>query len=101
MRIQRSKIIVRGCQKKVIFLKNTGSHLFDEAYFIVSRACEDARIVEGDMVCEANRIIDESLGIYGSGRKRGGAGRMLSFLFPFLLGVLISAMGFIAYNSLI
>ena len=92
---------MRGCQKRVIFLKNTGSHLFDEAYFIVSRACEDAQIVEGDMVCEANRIIDESLGIYGSGLKRGGVGRMLSFLFPFLLGILISTIGFIAFNGFI
>ena len=52
---------MRGYQKKVIFLKDTGSHLFDEAYFVVSREGEAAHIEQSDMVFEANRIIKESL----------------------------------------
>ena len=47
---------MRGYQRKVIFLKDTGSHLFDEAYFVVSRKGEDAGIGKGDMILEANRI---------------------------------------------
>jgi hypothetical protein len=27
--------MVRGCQKKIIYLKNTGSEVFEEAYFVV------------------------------------------------------------------
>ena len=52
---------MRGYQKKVIYLKDTGSHLFDEAYFVVSRQGEEAKIEQSDMVYEANRIIKESL----------------------------------------
>lgn len=89
---------MRGCQKKVIFLKDTGSHLFDEAYFIVSQACEDACIGEGDMVFEANRIIEESLGIHSPGRGGGNFGRAITHLLPFLLGAFVTAIGFIAYN---
>ena len=89
---------MRGCQKKVIFLKDTGSHLFDEAYFIVSRACEDACIREDDMVFEANRIIDESLGVHSPGRRGKTLERVITHLLPFLLGAFVTAIGFIAYN---
>ena len=53
--------MLRGCQKKIILLKNTGSELFDEAYFILR---EDAPVrslpAEPDMIREANRILEES-----------------------------------------
>lgn len=80
---------MRGYQKKVIFLKNTGSHLFDEAYFVMSREGEEAAIDQSDMVLEANRIINESLEGRESriGRERGKK----AFLIPFLIGALFSA----------
>jgi hypothetical protein len=80
---------VRGYQKKVIFLKNTGSHLFDEAYFVMSREGESAASGQFDMVLEANKIIDESL---GDGLQRGGGKDrgIVSFLLPFLLGIIFS-----------
>ena len=80
---------MRGYQKKVIFLKNTGSHLFDEAYFVMSREGESAASGQFDMVLEANKIINESLGDNvqrGRGKERG----FISFLLPFLLGILVS-----------
>ena len=83
---------VRGYQKKVIFLKNTGSHLFDEAYFVMSREGEIAAVDQSDMVFEANRIIKESLKGNESriGRERFREKR--NFLVPFFLGALISSM---------
>ena len=51
---------MRGYQKKVIYLKDTGSHLFEEAYFVVSRKGEEANIEQSDMVFEANRIIKDT-----------------------------------------
>ena len=51
--------MVRGCQRKVIFLKNTESKIFSEAYFIVDDKAPDT--AEGDMIREANRIIEENL----------------------------------------
>lgn len=83
---------MRGYQKKVIFLKDTGSHLFDEAYFVVSRKGEEAHIEQSDMVYEANRIIKESLKdkelrIRGEGNKSKSG-----FFVPFFLGILITSL---------
>lgn len=50
--------MVRGCQKKIIYVKNTDSDVFDEAYFILSDKIPEAT-EECDMVEEANRILGE------------------------------------------
>ena len=50
---------MRGYQRKVIHIKNTGSYLFDEAYLVLSRDGEDLGLGEDDMVTEANRIIND------------------------------------------
>ena len=50
---------MKGYQRKVIHIKNTGSYLFDEAYFVLSRDGEDLKLGEDDMVTEANRIIND------------------------------------------
>ncbi len=81
---------MRGYQKKVIFLKDTGSHLFDEAYFVVSREGEAAHIEQSDMVFEANRIIKESLEGKESRMGRERKRRALSFIIPFFLGAIIT-----------
>ena len=78
---------MRGYQKKVIFLKDTGSHLFEEAYFVVSRKGEEANIEQSDMVFEANRIIKESLENKES-RINSHKKAKLGFIIPFFLGVL-------------
>ncbi len=78
--------MVRGCQKKIIYLKNIESRIFDEAYFIVKDNSLYENKPECDMVKEANRILDESLVI----ERRGGFYRILGFLkvnaLPFLAG---------------
>ena len=50
--------MLRGCSKRVIHIKNTGSAYFDEAYFVVSAR---AGASDGDMVREASRIVDDNL----------------------------------------
>lgn len=81
---------MRGYQRKVIFLKDTGSHLFDEAYFVVSRRGEEANIGKSDMILEANRIIKESL-TYREKRARGIKSIFrLNVIIPFLVGALVS-----------
>ncbi len=82
---------MKGYQKKVIFLKNTGSHLFDEAYFVVSRQGEEAAIGQSDMILEANRIIRESMGIDAQNVRREKRERTWSFFPPFFLGVFVSS----------
>ena len=81
---------MRGYQKKVIFLKDTGSHLFDEAYFVVSRRGEEAQLNQSDMIFEANRIIKESLGDKEKRIRRGRGLFRLSVILPFFVGAIIS-----------
>lgn len=51
----------KGCQKKMIMLKNTGSELFEEAYFILKDKNDKyAKLSETDMVREANKIISNN-----------------------------------------
>lgn len=51
--------MIKGCQKKIIHLKNTGSPYFEEAYFILK---DDGASLpaENDMVREALRIAESS-----------------------------------------
>ena len=81
---------MRGYQKKVIFLKDTGSHLFDEAYFVVSRKGEEAQICKSDMIFEANRIIKESLGDREKRIKGERKFFSLRVILPFFAGAIIS-----------
>lgn len=47
-------------EKRMIMLKNTGSHLFDEAYFVLSDTAKASGIAQTRLIREANRIVNES-----------------------------------------
>ncbi|MBR7184421.1 MAG: hypothetical protein IKD37_02310 [Clostridia bacterium] len=51
--------MVKGCQRRIILLRETGSAIFEEAYFLVKPEQADAS--EQRMIAEANRIIEENL----------------------------------------
>ena len=80
--------MVRGCQKKMIYLKNTGSEVFDEAYFVVSDKKLGEELSECDLVKEANKILDECIFVEESGSLTY---KILEFLkrktIPFLIGM--------------
>ena len=79
---------MRGCQKSVIYLKNTGSDLFEEAYFVIRRGAGSARM---DMLSEAERIVESS----GAKRQRKGrvsARSAVISLVSFLSGGLVGAL---------
>ena len=83
--------MVRGCQKKIIYLKNTHSDLFDEAYFVIKNDTEYENISECDMVEEANRILDESFFIDAEKSKFKKV--VLFFkrnIIPFLIGAIFT-----------
>ena len=86
--------MVRGCQKKIIYLKNTGSEVFDEAFFVV-RDKEIGYSDECDMVREATRILDESFFV----EERSGAlkkicdtvkRKIIPLLIGFVLGMTVT-----------
>ena len=60
--------MIKGTQKNIIFLKNTGSEFFDEAYFVIKPTTKGKR--EEDIVAEANRIIQSSFEDGKKARKR-------------------------------
>ena len=51
--------MVKGCQRRIILLRGTGSGMFEEAYFILKP--EKANAPEQLMIAEANRIIAEQM----------------------------------------
>jgi hypothetical protein len=79
--------VVRGCQKKIVYLKNTESEVFEEAYFVV-RDDALADNSECDMVKEANRILDECISLEDT---ESSWHKILNFtkhrIIPFLIGV--------------
>ena len=57
---------MKGYQKKVIYMKNTGSKHFEEAYFVLKSDIEKSRVSSNEMIDEANRIIDHNAVARGS-----------------------------------
>ena len=77
---------MRGYQKRVIYLKNTGSRNFEEAYFIVRADVSGEKSSSALMIEEANRIIDENFG-----ERRGRLAVFSSYFLTFVLGAAVSA----------
>ena len=84
--------MVRGYQRQVVFLKNTESPLFEEAYFLL-RDGKGGEQRYGDLIDEAKRIIAEN--ISGSAKKRGFFHRLghivKGYAIPFLIGGVLGA----------
>jgi hypothetical protein len=74
---------MRGYQKRVVYLKNPGSAIFEEAYFIIKESHEADD--EKTIIDEANRIIEENSG----GERKKRRGRFLSVLLPFTVGITV------------
>lgn len=83
--------MLRGYQKKVVYLKNTGSEIFKEAYFVLEEGKVGSKTTK-ELVDEANRIIDENF--YG---KRGRLFKRILPLVSFLLGIALSFASFLVY----
>lgn len=80
--------MIKGCQKRIIMINDTGSDIFDQAYFIVKDGENEKKTSKSDMIREANRIIDENLlGAYFSGQKKQRSARKYGRT-TFLLGAL-------------
>ena len=52
---------MRAYHKRAIYIKDTGSSLFKEAYFILSDAEQGSDIREEDIISEANRIVEQEV----------------------------------------
>ena len=83
--------MLKGCQKKIIMLKNTGSKIFDEAYFILSDSAIASHCSQSDMIAEANRIVEMGYrDTFWQRNQTPRKGRFQQLLF-FLIGALFAA----------
>lgn len=77
-------MIYKGCEKRMIMLKNTGSELFEEAYFILNNK-KSSSVSHNDMIKEANRIIsDNDISIPKEHKPKGW---IVQYIIGFLSGV--------------
>ena len=51
-------MLLKGCQKRSVCLRASDSRLFEEAFFVLRG---DTAAAEGDILAEANRILEENL----------------------------------------
>jgi len=70
---------MRGYQKRVIFVKNTGSRHIEEAYFVMRSDVSGAEASREKLVEEADRIIKEGFGERRKGFFRINRWYLLSF----------------------
>ena len=86
--------MVRGCQKKMVYIKNTNSEVFKEAYFVLTDKGTDIDLTERDMLKEINRILDECV---SEEEKISRGVKIKTFVknkaLPFLIGIIIGISG--------
>ena len=81
--------MTRGCEKRIIHIKDTNSDLFEEAYFILRSDFTEKRenCSKDQMVKEASRIIKDTLPLaYPSKTQR----KSNVFVKPFVIGASFS-----------
>ena len=78
--------MIKGSQKQLIVLRTGNSKYFDEAYFVLRREMCSGRECRGDILREANRILEENT----PRMKRSARRRWISALF-FGIGMILGA----------
>ncbi|MBQ8163140.1 MAG: hypothetical protein IJZ93_02065 [Clostridia bacterium] len=81
--------MIKGCKKKMIFIKDTKSDFFDEAYFVLKGDIDYSYTSESDIVKAAAMIINE----FDENKQKGARKKRKAprFLLGFFLGLLISS----------
>ena len=88
--------MIKGCHKQIVFLKNTGSPIFDEAYFILKPQAYNKK--ESDVILEATRIIND---LNGSQPKKQERKRVVSSVAYLILGTVLGVTGAMLINLFI
>ena len=81
---------MRGYQKNVIYLKNVGSSVFEEAYFVIRPGVEKVESKGQDLISEANRIIEESVGLDKNKKRAIGLKETIIFVSGFLISAVLT-----------
>lgn len=84
--------MVRGCQKRTVHIRDTGSKYYEEAFFILRPGALDSN-AQSDMIEEAMRIAEETLNsaVPEKKRKKKNTRDLLIFASGFISGALAAA----------
>lgn len=77
--------MIKGCERRIIYIRDTGSAVFREAYFILRDGAPS--VPQKDMVAEAERIIRERTQLRRPEDKRKGRFDRRNFTVGFLAAV--------------
>ena len=80
-------MLLKGCQRRSVCLRARDSRLFEEVFFVLR---SDAHADGGDILAEANRILEENLQKKTSHPRRRLLGTSLAFLAGFATAALIA-----------
>ena len=89
--------VVRGCEKRIYYVKNPDSEIFDEAYLILRRQERGKRMSPRDIENEAMRILSSATG----SERRPSNRRDRRLVKAFLAGALLSAVTILAISLVI
>ena len=81
--------MVKGCERRIVHLKNTGSTLFEEAFFLMKDEKNEKPPSYAAMVREATRIIEENITVGGAYRRPCAFPLQRAVILAFSLGLLL------------
>ncbi len=80
--------MIKGINKNMVVVKNTGSKYFEEAHFIVKNSASDKS--ERDLVREAGRIVGAVLKESGvQSKPKSAFGKAVTFILSFVAGIAV------------
>jgi len=88
--------VIKGCNKRVIVMKDTGNAMIEEAIFIIKPGTDKSFVGEDDIIKHANSILDKraydrfsglSMNVVKPGRNKSFA----SFWSGMVIGAIVSA----------
>lgn len=73
--------MLRGCQKRIYYMKNPGSRYFEEAYLVLKKDIPESRTntVSPDLASEADRIVRDACDYFSPTPKHNYIGRAAAF----------------------
>lgn len=81
--------MLKGCQKRMVYIKNTGCDLFDEAYFILKNDVPTDSDTENDIIRIATAIINENGFVQKKKRKKKRLKGLLLLALGAIIGVAV------------
>lgn len=88
-------MLLKGSQKKIVRLQSAGSRLFDEAFFVLRD--DAAPPATGDMLTEANRILEENMLPRRRTRRPRSFLSFLVYAACFLSGAILASLFFLIF----